>query len=269
MNPHRYIIYDTSSIVPEIEQFLSHGGNVYIEGGDVWYYDPTLGGFDFSPHFCIDAIWNSIGPCPGVLGVSGTFSENMDFSYAGESASIDRIDPTGNGHLIFTNTFNGYGCGVATNNSRVGLSFELGGLVDTVAPSTRMVLLDSIMCYFGVPPTGFAKSSVHKLAATIALSCHPNPFLQIADIRYQIPDEVYQNIRGSVGGISDYQKPELKIYDITGRLVKSFATSDLLSSNLVRWDGTDQVGRDLPHGVYFVHLQAAGLSRIAKTVLLQ
>jgi hypothetical protein len=50
---------------------------------------------------------------------------------------------------------------------------------------------------------------------------------------------------------------ELKIYDISGRLVKSFNLSHALSPNpsALTWDGTDQAGRALPAGVYHAVLR--------------
>jgi len=88
------------------------------------------------------------------------------------------------------------------------------------------------------------------------LEIYPSPFNQITDIRYEIPDE-------------EHQRPELKIYDISGRLVKSFQlpTSHLLSSNSVRWDGTDNAGKKVPKGIYFVQLQGSSLSITKKVIL--
>jgi hypothetical protein len=105
---------------------------------------------------------------------------------------------------------------------------------------------------------------------TISLTCHPNPFRQITDIRYEITDAGYQGISGSAGSTSEYQRPELSIYDVTGRLVQDL--SDQLSvighPSSVRWNGRDDTGRKVAQGVYFVRFQAKGLERVVKTILL-
>ncbi len=271
MNPDKYTIFETSLEIPEIVQFLNSGGKMYLEGGDVWYFDPTVGGYSFAQHFCISPVWNSIGPCPGVSGTTGTFTQGMHFSYTGESASMDRIDPTGAGTSIFVNTFNGYCNGVAANNHTVGISFELGGLSDSIAPSTKMALIDSIMDYFGIPPTGITTSQNIGAASIISLTCNPNPFRQITNIRYMIPGGADQTISRSGGRASEHQQPKLRIYDISGRMVRSFQlpTSDLLSSNLVSWDGRDDLGRRLAQGVYFVHFSVQDARIITKTILLR
>ncbi|MCX7995990.1 MAG: hypothetical protein N3A65_09545 [candidate division WOR-3 bacterium] len=79
---------------------------------------------------------------------------------------------------------------------------------------------------------------------------------------------------------SNYQT-SLKIYDPTGRMIKSFnlescimnrASPSLLSETgqaSVIWDGTDDSGRKLPSGVYFVRLEAGNYRRIEKVVLVR
>jgi flagellar hook assembly protein FlgD len=58
------------------------------------------------------------------------------------------------------------------------------------------------------------------------------------------------------------QFTELKIYDVTGRLVKNFSlpTSHFSLPTSVVWDGTDDIGRRVPQGVYFVRFVAVGHS---------
>lgn len=270
MNPYKYIIYDTSIVVPEIEQFLDAGGRMYLEGGDVWYLDPSVGGHSFAPFFCISPTWNSIGPCPGVSGTTGTFTEGMHFSYGGENSSIDRIDPTGAGVLIFSNAINGYGCGIAANSHTIGLSFELGGLSDSIVPSTKAVLIDSIMDFLGIPPTGVTGAQELKATPIITLTCYPNPVRQITDIRYLISDTDCKNSSGSAGRASEYPQPGLRIYDVAGRLIRDLSgqLSVIGYPSSVRWDGHDDSGRKVAQGVYFVHLQVASLKKIAKVILL-
>jgi hypothetical protein len=110
------------------------------------------------------------------------------------------------------------------------------------------------------PPDTFYGIREYKnsVATGCRLDISPNPFSRITDIRYLISDD-------------GYQKPELKIYDISGRLVKSFQlpTSHLLSSNLVSWDGTDNVGNRVPAGIYFVRLQGIQLPLVEKVILVE
>jgi hypothetical protein len=93
---------------------------------------------------------------------------------------------------------------------------------------------------------------------TVSLNVDPNPFVQMIDIRYLIPS-------------IDNQKPTLKIYDASGRLVQDFSEelSVIGYPSSVRWDGTDQNGRRVASGVYFVDLNIAGDRQNKKVVLLK
>jgi len=63
----------------------------------------------------------------------------------------------------------------------------------------------------------------------------------------------------------------IKIYDISGRVVKSFnlATCYSLLATSVVWDGKDDSGRKLPVGVYFVRLETGDFKQIEKVILLK
>ncbi len=70
---------------------------------------------------------------------------------------------------------------------------------------------------------------------------YPNPFKEMTDIRYQIPDNT---------------KTSLNIYDATGRLVRQWDNTTTRQSNHIAWDGTDNSGGLVAPGVYFLQLSA-------------
>lgn len=89
------------------------------------------------------------------------------------------------------------------------------------------------------------------------LTVYPNPFNKNLTIKFQIPNS--------------QSEASLRIYDATGRLVKSFdlSTRSSLLSTSVEWSGSDDLGRRLPTGVYFVRLAAGDYKQIEKTILLK
>ena len=109
------------------------------------------------------------------------------------------------------------------------------------------------------------------------LQISPNPFRHSTSIRYMIHDPGYttgeanQDIRGSVGGISENQKPELRIHDVVGRLVRSFSlpTTYYLLPTVISWSGVDDANRRLPSGVYFVTLRAGEYTATEKVLLIR
>jgi len=256
--PDNYLIIDTSRAGSEIEHFLQQqNGKVYLEGGDVWYSPLVSHGYDFGPLFGIDPVYNSIGTFAGVTGYTGTFTQNMAFNYQGEATMIDYIDSTGGSQLLFTKTGSNYGCGVAANNRTVGLSFELSGLVDTTAPSTKVHLIAAIMDYFGVPPTGITdEQEFNSTSVTPELFINPNP------ARY--------GFRITLQGLPG-QKITLKIYDVSGRCVSTLIenVASMEGQQAYFWKGIDDRGRKVPAGIYFVQLETADIYTTAKAIILR
>lgn len=83
----------------------------------------------------------------------------------------------------------------------------------------------------------------------------PNPFNAAVELEVELDDE---------------SSAELQIFDISGRVVRTFAAS-AFSGGLrrVTWDGRDHFGRVLSSGVYFAVLKSGPARRIAKLVMLK
>ncbi len=146
--PQNHVVASSDAEGPAIVGFLAGGGSVYLEGGDTWAYDPTVGGFDFRPSFGLGATQDGSGDLAHVLGRPGELTEGMDFVYAGESSYIDHLVPTAAGVAILGNSSPAYDCAIAADagsHRTVAASFELGGLQDGVAPSTRETLAAEVM----------------------------------------------------------------------------------------------------------------------------
>jgi hypothetical protein len=110
-------------------------------------------------------------------------------------------------------------------------------------------------------PVGIEEHRPVQPVATL-LQVSPNPFKEIADIRYEIPGEVDSR---------QYALGSIRIYDISGRLVKSFSlpTTYSVLPTAVSWDGTDGSNRKLGSGVYFVKFQAGDYSATEKLLLIR
>ncbi|MCX8014613.1 MAG: hypothetical protein N2748_01210, partial [candidate division WOR-3 bacterium] len=223
--PNNYRIAANSAEAIAITNYLNSGGRVYLEGGEVWYYDPSVGGHNFGPLFGIQGVSDGSADMGPVLGVNNTFTSGMYFNYAGENNYMDRINAT-TGFVIFIDGNNNYNCGVARNAGiyrTVGTSFELGGLVDASAPSTKAILLDSIMRFFNIAYSGTEEN---------------NP---ISTTQYQL--KTYPNIIKSGELIKIYYSPlsnqhaEIKVYNSLGQCVRDIAVEPNTAN--VLWNGTD------------------------------
>ncbi len=133
-----------------LKDYLELGGNIYMEGGDTWYFDPQT---VLHPMFNIDAVADGSGDLFVVNGKDGTFTEGMSFSYNGENSWMDHINPIAPAFTIFSNYSPAYNCAVAYNSGTyktIGASFEMGGLIDNLPPSTKTDLLSEILDFFNV-----------------------------------------------------------------------------------------------------------------------
>ena len=128
--------------------------------------------------------------------------------------------------------------------------------------------------YDGDVAEGFYIDDVNIQAATfitdyenkniypLVLDIKPNPFRYSVDIRYIINDPLLEQTDSRV---------DLRIYDVTGSLVKTF---DELSAHTgpplsINWDGQDNKGRRLAPGIYFAVLSTGEDVTSKKIILIQ
>jgi hypothetical protein len=103
-------------------------------------------------------------------------------------------------------------------------------------------------------PSAIAELPTYEIPQ-LNLAIKPNPFRHITQIRWQA------SVNSKVG---------LKIYNVTGRMVKDFLIStnnQKLATNFVIWDGKDNLDKQLPKGIYFIHLTVDNSNLTEKLVL--
>jgi hypothetical protein len=255
--PNNYIIDSASVEAALIVDYLENkSGCVYLEGAGVWYSDPQSSGYDFNLLFGTNA-YGQIPLTGTLLGIPGRFTQGMMFTIGGDNGS-DLIAPIGTGFLIFKNVSDD---SIAVANhagiyKTVGTSFELGLLNDGTPPSTKHVLLDSIMRFF-IYGYGIEENTIATSIRTELARPYPNPFYKVIEITYQIADA------------ANTENISLRIYDATGRLTRQFNDLAIGPFNQVIWDAKDDLGRRVPAGVYFVQLLAGDYKKTEKAILLK
>ncbi len=148
-------IYSDNHILSDGEgqalaDFLNAGGNLYMEGGDTWYYDSQTA---VHPMFNIDPQSDGSSDLSTIAGQTGTFTEGMSFSYSGENSYIDHLGASSTAFIIFENQNPEYGTGVAYDEGSyktIGCSHEFGGLDDGTSPSTKVELMNEYLVFFGI-----------------------------------------------------------------------------------------------------------------------
>ncbi|HRW97000.1 MAG TPA: C25 family cysteine peptidase [Bacteroidales bacterium] len=139
----------------QLAEYLNNGGNLYMEGGDTWYYDdPTA----VHAMFGINGSADGSGDLGTITGLSGTFTEGMTFNYNGDNNWIDHLDATGSGVLILQNTSPQYGTAVANDADTyktIGASHEFGGL-----DGDQTALMEAYLNFFDMMPATLVPSFI-------------------------------------------------------------------------------------------------------------
>jgi hypothetical protein len=83
----------------------------------------------------------------------------------------------------------------------------------------------------------------------------PNPFGPETRIHYELPGEAVVR---------------LAVYDAGGRLVRNLLSANQpAGSHQVRWDGRDDTGARVAHGVYYYRLEAGRETAVRKLVVME
>jgi hypothetical protein len=146
-----YVLSSTEG--QNLANYLNNGGQLYMEGGDTWYYDSQTAVHSM---FNLDGVADGTSDMGTVLGQAGSFTQGMTFSYTGENSWMDHINPIAPAVQIFMNQSPSYGCGVAYDDGAyktIGTSYEFGGLTDGVSPSTKSELMYEYLKFFGLTGT--------------------------------------------------------------------------------------------------------------------
>jgi len=93
----------------------------------------------------------------------------------------------------------------------------------------------------------------------------PNPSAFGTVIRYEVP-----RIEDQETGELQEERVSLKIYDISGRLIKTLVDESQESGVYgVRWEGIDSIGKKVQSGIYFYRLEVGKSLRTGKIVFVK
>lgn len=246
-----YIILSGSPEAQAILGFLAAGGGVYLEGGDVWYFDPGVGGHNFCPAFGIIANGDGSSDLYQVGGMAGTFTAGMSFSHAGENNYIDRLSPSAGSLTILRNPSLGYGCGIARDAGTyrtIGASFEFAGLVDGTPPSTKAALAAEIMGFLLPEASAAPDLSISSAPELSLLPGWPGLVRGGATLGFELP------------GAAEVR---IGLYDVGGRCLRLLASGPREAGvHTLRLERGD-----LASGVYWIRAQSGETSVARRCVI--
>jgi hypothetical protein len=252
--PMREVISRNCAEADSLESYLRrHNGCMYMEGAEVFYYDPLLAmGFDFAPLFGILGISDGGCDLDTIHGKQGNFAGEMSFAYEGENFWIDRlaVRPYSSACSLFVNSDPAYCCGISCEvptRRTVGVSFEISGLVDSDSCS-KYALVDSIMRFFGIAAGAYEKEEVAAINLPY-LHCMPNPVRDHCVIHY---------------GLAVKCMIKMVLYDASGRVISVLAVGEEEGERTRLLDLSG-----LASGVYFVKLSIGDHSYTQKLTVVR
>ncbi|MFN0149266.1 MAG: FlgD immunoglobulin-like domain containing protein [bacterium] len=143
--PNNHIITSTEGAA--LDNFVQDGGRLYLEGGDCFNFDPTVGGYNVRTIFGLNAGANGTADLFAVTGLNDL--AGFQFNYAGPNNRIDDLLPVQSTAVlrnsatsdVVTVFRSGYGQGRA-----IGAAFEFSGL--TSATENRAALAAAYLEFF-------------------------------------------------------------------------------------------------------------------------
>jgi len=142
-----------------------------------------------------------------------------------------------------------------------------------VLDDTVFVMDGKSIQMYRLTDTGIDEAYYLDVAGRVSfIDVYPNPFKQMTTIKFQVP--TLNQVQGKSQINSNPAQADqitLKIYDVSGRLVKDFShlTLDAQRPTLLSWDGTANDGKELAQGIYFIKLKVEGTSYTKKVILLK
>lgn len=166
-----------------------------------------------------------------------------------------KYDP--NGNMLWLTTYNGPpGDGGDYANA---LALDTAGNVYVTGRSFggwSPLGMDDYLTIKYIQSPGIEESGSHNAPGRVFLSTnYPNPFEDYTQITY---------------GVSTKMAVNISIYSTLGQLIRTLVDDTKMSGDYVAtWNGTDNSGKKVPGGVYFVRLTTDQVVRDEKSILIR
>jgi hypothetical protein len=245
--------------VSALTTYLDAGGSLYMSSQDIMstYYPPNA--------FAVNYLGVVRRPpntrAHTAVGVPGDpISAGMSIPLTYSSEAVNRPDalaPTATAHTIFYSELDSAnavanvlpGGGRVVFNTIIQVAFDASG----AAPNNNQTVIEKAFAWLtGQAITGMPEGPVAVSRFTVM----PNPFTGSTDLSFSLSP------RASAGAV------RLTMVDVAGRRVRTLVDGRMNpGTQLLRWNGADDLGRALPSGIYFSKLQTTEGSKTRKVIL--
>ena len=233
-----------------LADFLDGGGRLYMEGGDTWYYNSPTPVHDY---FHINGVADGSGSFEMLIGDTSSFMKGFVFDYQGANNWMDEIEPMDDAFVILKNESSSYNgpAVIAYENETyktIGSVAEFGGL-EPGGPlgsgGNQAGYMAEMLNFFGVnfTWTGVENQNMEDGQMTVS----PNPATNVVNVQFNEPSA---------------KKVEVKIYDVTGRVVLNEAVRVHQGNNKITLDVSS-----LSNGFYTMDIVKDGSVSTQKLII--
>jgi hypothetical protein len=132
---------------------------------------------------------------------------------------------------------------------------EIGRYSGSSPPSTRIVLMDTIMGFFDIEEAGAQEEEIERPGPFALFAPRPNPARGPVTLTFALPE---------CGPV------DLRVYDASGRRVQTLIEGEMdAGEHVARWSGRDEHGRRVATGIYFARLSSRNQGSVRKIILLR
>lgn len=145
---NHFLSLDDSQI---LENYLLDKGNILLIGGNTFWMDARVPIHDyFNIEGAFDGWYSDIDT---LMGIPGTFTENMAFDYYGDNYSHDNLFPIDGAFPILNEPGTDFNFAIANegeNYKTIGSSIDIGALTGLNESSSDVIIMRKILDFFGL-----------------------------------------------------------------------------------------------------------------------
>ena len=259
---------DSNTVSPEEQDslisFLSAGGNLFLTGQNI---AEELTGSDLLTNYVhTDFLSNTNANI--LLGVNGDpIGNGLNLYIAGgvpnNQYSQEIITPLTGIDSAFSYLGGGGGATRYDAGSYKTVLFGFGfeAINSTGTFASRKTVLERVLNWLGIE-TGTEEEKKETLPR-LSLRVWPNPFTTKTVIEFRSSGVQEFNPQ-----LPNSSTPQLRIYDVSGRVIRNLVTGGLCSGALV-WHGKNNNGKRLGSGIYFIRYEDTKVRITKKLIMLK
>lgn len=245
----------TASDRDAITTYLSGGGNLFLSGQDIGWELSHINQFSWMQNTLHTFFFNDVASDMTLGGVTGNqISDGIDLTLGGGDGADNQDSPSalypadGTCAGIWSYTPDEWGA-VRVDTGTYRLVYFGFGFEGIDNEQDRFLVMHRVLNWFrGIADAG--DPPIYRQA----LSVFPNPASGGAAVRFALPAA---------------ERATVSLFGIDGRLLRTLAAGELgAGSHVIRWDGTDARGSELPAGLYYCRVDGERTRLLQKVVVL-